>query len=135
MNAGVEPGKIFCSDDVKQGCRMAHASLSPEGRIQAALLSIGCSQRQFAEIAACMGVPVSPALVNLCLSGKRAFTAWTSEQLIALSTELVAVRDYFSRVPIDWSVFERVSTLIVTRRMEEAARDIDNQVVGSDSGV
>lgn len=108
---------------------MTHASLSPEGRIQAALLSIGCSQRQFAEIAACMGIPVSPALVNLCLSGKREFTEWTSQQLLGLSAELVAVREYFRDVPINWSAFERVSTLIVRRRMEEAMRDIDSRVV------
>lgn len=95
---------------------MAHAALSPEGRIQSALLATGCSQRQFAEIAACMGVPVSPALVNLCLSGKRAFTAWTSEQLLALSSELIEVRDYFRDVPINWGTFEGVSTMIVSGR-------------------
>src|SRR5262249_38097976 len=100
---------------------------SPEGRIQSALVSIGCSQRQFAEIAACMQIPVSPALINLCLSGKREFTEWTSQQLLALSAELVAVRDYFRDVPIHWGSFERVATLVVRKRMEDAIRDIDKE--------
>jgi hypothetical protein len=108
---------------------MAHATLSPEGRISAALLSIGCSQRQFSEIAACMNIPVSAALVNLCLGGKRAFTEWTAKQLLALSAELLAVRDYYAHIPIDWGKCEPVSTLIVRRRVEQAAREIDAQEV------
>jgi hypothetical protein len=104
---------------------MVHGSLSPEGRIQTGLHSIDCSQRQFADIAADMGVPVSSALISLCLSGKRAFTAWTAERLIDLLSELLALRDYFKDVPIHWGSFERVSTLIVTRRVELAAAYVD----------
>jgi hypothetical protein len=104
---------------------MAHASLSPEGQIQTGLYSIDCSQRQFAEIAACMGHPVSSALISLCLSGKRAFTQWTAEGLLDLLSELLALRDYFKDVPIHWGSFERVSTLIVKRRVELAGADAD----------
>jgi hypothetical protein len=104
---------------------MAHAALSPEGQIQTGLHSIDCSQRQFADIAACMGHPVSSALISLCLSGKRAFTDWTAEKLLDLLSELLALRDYFPDVPIHWGSFERVSTLIITRRVEQAGADVD----------
>jgi hypothetical protein len=104
---------------------MAHAALSPEGQIQTGLHSIDCSQRQFADIAACMGHPVSSALISLCLSGKRAFTPWTAEKLLDLLSELLALRDYFRDVPIHWGSFERVSTLIVRRRVELAAVYVD----------
>ena len=104
---------------------MSHASFSPEGRIQTGLHSIDCSQRQFADIAACMGHPVSSALISLCLSGKRAFTDWTAERLLELLSELLALRDYFKDVPIHWGSFERVSNLIVRRRVELAAADVD----------
>src|SRR5579863_8989595 len=100
---------------------MSHASLSPEGRIETGLRSIDCSQRQFADIAACMGHPVSSALISLCLSGKRVFTPWTAERLLELLSELLALRNYFKDVPIHWGSFERVSTLIVRRRVELAA--------------
>jgi|ERR1700684_2356439 hypothetical protein len=104
---------------------MAHASLSPEGRIENGLRSIECSQRQFADIAADMSIPVSSALISLCLSGKRRFTPWTAERLLDLLTELLALRDYFKDVPIHWGSFERVSTLIVTRRVELAGAYVD----------
>jgi hypothetical protein len=104
---------------------MTHASLSPEGKIQTGLLSIDCSQRQFAEIAACMGIPVSGSLISLCLSGKREFTPWPSGQLLGLLSELLALRDYFKEIPISWGSFERVATLLVTRRMEQARADVD----------
>src|ERR1700684_1910301 len=104
---------------------MSHASFSPEGRIQTGLHSIDCSQRQFADIAACMGHPVSSALISLCLSGKRAFTPWTAEKLLDLLSELLALRDYFRDVPIHVGSFERVSTLIVRRRVELAAAYVD----------
>jgi hypothetical protein len=101
------------------------ATLSPEGRIETGLRSIDCSQRQFADIAADMGVPVSSALISLCLSGKRAFTAWTAERLLELLSEFLALRDYFEDIPIHWGSFERVSTLIVRRRVELAAAYVD----------
>jgi hypothetical protein len=104
---------------------MSHASFSPEGQVQTGLHSIDCSQRQFADIAACMGHPVSSALISLCLSGKRAFTPWTAEKLLDLLFELLALRDYFRDVPIHWGSFERVSTLIVRRRVELAAAYVD----------
>ena len=104
---------------------MAHASLSPEGQIQSGLHSIDCSQRQFADIAADMRIPVSSALISLCLSGKREFTPWTAERLLELLSELLALRDYFSDIPIRWGAFERVSSLIVRRRVELAAADVD----------
>jgi hypothetical protein len=104
---------------------MSHASLSPEGRIETGLRSIACSQRQFADIAASMGHPVSSALISLCLSGKRAFTPWTAECLLDLLSELLALRDYFTDIPIHWGSFERVATLIVRRRVELAAADVD----------
>src|ERR1700679_3593162 len=104
---------------------MAHALLSAEGQIQSGLHSIDCSQRQFADIAACVGHPVSSALISLCLSGKRAFTDWTAERLLDLLSELLALKDYFKDVPIHWGAFERVSTLIVTRRVELAGAYLD----------
>src|SRR5579872_4567963 len=104
---------------------MAHASLSAEGQIQTGLHSIDCSQRQFADIACAMGHPVSSALISLCLSGKRAFTPWTAEPLLELLSELLALRDYFNDIPIDWRSFERVSNLIVRRRVELAAAYVD----------
>jgi hypothetical protein len=104
---------------------MTHASLSPEGQIQTGLHSIDCSQRQFADIAACMGHPVSSALISLCLSGKRAFTPWTAERLLELLAELLALKGYFRDVPIHWGSFERVSTLILRRRVEQAAAYVD----------
>ena len=104
---------------------MSHASLSPEGQLQTGLHSIDCSQRQFADIAACMGHPVSSALISLCLSGKRHFTPWTAERLLDLLSELLALRDYFKDIPIHWGSFERVSTLIVRRRVELAAAYVD----------
>ena len=72
-----------------------------------------------------MGHPVSSALISLCLSGKRQFTPWTAERLLELLAELLALRDYFRDVPIHWGSFERVSTLIVTRRVELAGADLD----------
>jgi hypothetical protein len=105
---------------------MAHASLSPEGRIETGLRSIDCSQRQFADIAADMRIPVSSALISLCLSGKRAFTPWTAERLLDLLSDLLALRDYFSDIPIHWGAFERVSNLIVRRRVELAAAYVDS---------
>ncbi len=104
---------------------MTHATLSPEGRIQTGLHSIGCNQKQFAEIAACMQIPVSESLINLCLCGKRSFTPWTSEQLLALMEELVALRNHLAQIPINWRDFERVSTLIVLRRAQQAGEDVD----------
>jgi hypothetical protein len=109
------------------------ASLSPEGQIQTGLHSIACSQRQFAEIAACMGHPVSSALISLCLSGKRAFTPWTAERLLELLSELLALRDYFRDVPIHWGSFEQVSTLIVRRRVELAGADVDAETEAQNS--
>jgi hypothetical protein len=104
---------------------MTHAALSPEGRIQTGLHSIGCNQKQFAEIAACMQIPVSESLINLCLNGKRSFTPWTSEQLLGLMEELLALRDYFKHVPINWRDFERVSTLVTMRRVQQAGEFVD----------
>jgi hypothetical protein len=104
---------------------MAHASLSPEGQIQSGLRSIDCSIRQFTEIATCMNIPVSHALISICLNGKREFNPYTAEALTNLVKELQALRDYFSYVPIDWSAYEKVSTLLVTRRMQLAGAEID----------
>jgi hypothetical protein len=104
---------------------VAHASLSAEGQIQTGLHSIDCSQRQFADIAADMGIPVSSALISLCLSGKRAFTPWTAERLLELLSELLGLRDYFSDIPIRWGSFERVSSLVIRRRVELAAAYVD----------
>ena len=104
---------------------MTHAALSPEGRITTGLHSIGCNQKQFAEIAACMQIPVSESLINLCLCGKRTFTPWTSEQLLGLMDELLALRNHYKGIPIDWRDFERVSTLLVLRRAQQAGEDVD----------
>jgi hypothetical protein len=109
----------------KDGQVMAHASLSVEGRIQTGLVSISCSQRQFGEICAGMGIPVSSSLISLCLGGKRSFTPWTGEQLIGLLSELLALKDYFHDIPISWSAYERVCTLVVKRRVEQAGADVD----------
>jgi hypothetical protein len=104
---------------------MAHATLSPEGQIQSGLRSIDCSIRQFTEIATSMGVPVSHALISTCINGQRTFNPSTAENLLSLMGELLALRDYFSGVPIHWGSFEKVCTLIVTRRMQMAGADVD----------
>jgi hypothetical protein len=108
-----------------EGKFMTQAALSPEGRITTGLHSIGCNQKQFAEIAACMQIPVSESLINLCLCGKRSFTPWTAQQLLGLMEELLALRDYFAQIPINWRDFERVSMLVTTRRVQQAGEDVD----------
>jgi hypothetical protein len=104
---------------------MVHATLSPEGQIQSGLRSINCSIRQFTEIATCMNIPVSHVLISTCLNGQREFNSSTAESLLALMKELLALRDYFSGVPIRWAVFEDVSTLLVKRRAELAGMEVD----------
>jgi len=104
---------------------MQHATLSSENQILNGLHSIDCSQKHFANIAATMGIPVSDSLISLCTSGKREFTKWTAEQLVGLLNELLALRSYYSHVPINWSDYERVSTLIVMRRAQQAGEDVD----------
>src|ERR1700730_19237235 len=107
---------------------MVQASLSPEGLIQTGLRSISCSHREFAEIAACMDVPVSHSLISSVFRGERAFNSSTAEAMLSLLKELLGLRDYFSGklgVPIAWGAGERIATLIVTRRMQEAAVDVD----------
>jgi hypothetical protein len=109
---------------------MAHASLSLEGKIVSDLHLIDCSQRQFGEIAQAMGVPVSVSLINLCLGGKREFTEWTGEQLRSLLDELLSLRAYFVDIPINWSSFDKVATLLVRRRAEDAIVFVDAAAKG-----
>jgi hypothetical protein len=104
---------------------MIHASLSPEGLIQTGLRSIDCSHREFAEIAVCMSVPVSHSLISSVFRGERAFNSSTADALLSLLKELLGLRDYFSGVPIAWDAGERIATLIVKRRMQEACADVD----------
>lgn len=108
---------------------MSHASLSPEGIISTGLRSIDCSHREFAEIAAAMDIPVSHSLISLCLGGKREFNSSTSQKLSELLQELLALRDYFSYIPIKWSAYEKVCTLIVTRRMQIAGAEVDAEAM------
>lgn len=98
---------------------MTHAALSPEKRIEDGLRSIDCTQRQFANIACSMGVPVSPSLISLALSGRRELMPWTAERLLNLVHELGALKDYLRDVPINWGASQGVATLLVLRRMEE----------------
>jgi hypothetical protein len=113
---------------------MAHASLSLEGKILTDLTSIDCSQRQFGEIAAAMGLPVSVSLINLCLGGKREFTEWTGEQLRSLLDELLALREYFAEIPINWSRAEMVCTLLVKRRALQAGEFVDAAAAAAAKG-
>jgi hypothetical protein len=72
-----------------------------------------------------MGVPVSPSLVSLALSGQREFMPWTAEKLLSLVTELVALKNYLNDIPVNWSASEGIATLVVRRRMVEAMKDGD----------
>jgi len=70
-----------------------------------------------------MGVPVSPSLISLALSGRREFMPWTAERLLNLVIELGELTKYLNDIPINWSASEGVATLVVRRRMEQAMAD------------
>jgi predicted cation transporter len=104
---------------------MTHAGLSTEGLISTGLRSINCSHRDFAEIAACMNIPVSHSLISMCLRGEREFATSTGEKLLSLLQECLALRSHLQDAPLNWAATEGVSTLLVKRRCDLAGIDVD----------
>jgi hypothetical protein len=73
----------------------------------------------FVRICESLGIPVSEALVSLCLGGRRTFSEWTGAKLLELVDELTALQKHLG-FPLNWAVSEGVTTLLVQRRMQQA---------------
>lgn len=98
------------------------ASLSVEGQIISHLAALKMTRVQFVRICESLSIPVSEALVSLCLSGRRTFTQWTGLKLLELANELTALQSErgVPGIPLNWSATEGVVTLLVQRRMQQA---------------
>jgi hypothetical protein len=98
------------------------ASLSVEGQIISHLAALKMQRTQFVRICESLSIPVSEALISLCLSGKRQFSQWTGLKLLELANELMALQSErgVPGVPLNWGVTEGIVTLLVQRRMQQA---------------
>jgi hypothetical protein len=98
---------------------MAPASLSTEGKLISSLAALQMNRKEFVRICQSLNVPVSEALVSLCLSGKREFSQWTGINLLSVMEELKGLRDHHE-VALNWSSSETIASLLVQRRMRLA---------------
>ena len=98
---------------------MAPASLSTEGRIITSLASLRMNRKEFVGICQALSIPVSEALLSICLNGRREFTQWTGINLLSVMDELIALKDHHG-IALNWSSSEGVATLLVQRRMQLA---------------
>ena len=113
---------------------MIHASFSVEGRLSSGLAALKCSHRDFAEICACMNVPVSHSLISSVFRGEREFSEWTGEQLMLVLTELIALKTFLNDAPLNWGATEGLSTLLVQRRLALAMADEDAEAAVAAKG-
>jgi hypothetical protein len=93
------------------------ATLSVEGKIITGLSALNMNRKDFVRICNALSVPVSEALVSLCLSGRREFSQWTGLNLLSVMNELTALRDAHG-VALNWSAPD-IPNLLVQRRMLE----------------
>jgi hypothetical protein len=93
------------------------ATLSVEGKIVTGLAALSMSRKDFCRICNSLSVPVSEALVSLCLSGRREFSQWTGINLSQVMDELISLRDHYG-VALNWSTND-IPDLLVQRRMLE----------------
>jgi hypothetical protein len=100
------------------------ASLSTEGQIITGLAALHMTRKEFVCICNALSIPVSEALVSLCLSSKRQFSQWTGMNLLSVMNELMALRDHHG-VALNWSSSECIATLLVQRRMHLAMKPSD----------
>jgi hypothetical protein len=98
------------------------ASLSVEGQIISHLAALKMQRTQFVRICESLSIPVSEALVSLCLGGRRTFTQWTGLKLLELANELTELQNHYG-VPLNWSATETIVTKLVHRRMVLAMED------------
>jgi hypothetical protein len=107
---------------------MAHAAFSLEGKLEAGLRDLGCSMRNFVEVANEMGVRVSRTMLTDALAGKVRLKQRTLEQLVALKHEMARLREFLtlpntSPLPLDWSATATVKKLIGAVRTLDALQE------------
>jgi hypothetical protein len=105
----------------------APATLSTEGKIISNLAALRMNRKEFVGICQALSIPVSEALVSICLNGRREFSQWTGINLLAALEELLALKNHHG-VALNWSSSEDIATLLVRRRMEACTNRIWKQL-------
>jgi hypothetical protein len=72
-------------------------------------------RKEFVKICQNLSIPISEALVSLCLNGRREFTQWTGIHLLNVMNELLDLQRHHD-VALSWAASENVATAIVQRR-------------------
>src|ERR1700730_15595471 len=110
---------------------MSVTTLSNEGRLLDRLRQLDMNTTQLVRIAQEFDFPVSQALLSLVFTGKRELTAWTAQRLLELTDELVSLKDFYQSkdIPLNWGASGNIATLLVRRRMEQAAVDVDRDAL------
>lgn len=104
-------------------------AFSPEGRLASSLRKLGMNASQFIRIARAFDLPVSQAVLSVAFAGKRPLNAFAANCLLALTEELLAVKEFYKAqdVALNWGLneagAESVAALVVKHRMSLAVSD------------
>src|SRR5580692_10472418 len=100
---------------------MAHATFSPENRIERGLEFFRCSGRSFAQISQILGVNVTQS--GFAEGLKKGFDQATAERLLSILNEMSGLQDALNsaanntRINIDWGRTETITTALTARRL------------------
>jgi hypothetical protein len=107
----------------EEGRTVMVPTYSPEGRLLEALRKLGMNASQFIRVARAFDLPASQATLSEAFAGKRELNRWAAQRLIALTDELLTVKDFYKAqdINLNWGVnqaeAESVAVLIVKQRM------------------
>jgi len=115
---------------------MPVAALSPEGKLETGLRELGCSGRNFVEIAKALGARIAHGPFSEALNGKKGFDREIGAKLLevldrmrelqsAIYTAVDSNGNRIGFVTADWSRTEKVSDALTYRLLAHVAREMD----------
>lgn len=102
------------------------ATFSPEGRIDAGLRELGCSGRNFVDIAKNLNVRIAQGPFSEALSGKKPFDTATAEKLLVVLDRMRDLQESVGVAPIGWAMPQRVAVALTIRLASTTAAEFDD---------
>ena len=100
------------------------ATFSPEQRIESGLRVLGCSGRNFVEIAKTLGVKISHG--GFSEQVNKSFDRDTADMLLGILERMRDLQEVVGDAPIDWAQTERVSRALTIRRIAQIAAELND---------
>ena len=110
---------------------MAVASFSPEGRMIAKLLRLGCSEFAFQKIV--QGICGKNRIIEAFKDPTKSFDNELAERLMEKILQMEELAQAVAPVPVDWSRAELVSNALTLRLVAKIAAEYDDQSLNAEA--